>query len=428
MSGSDTTLRTEPARSVRRPERFGRARGLPGVTTAIVSDRTGKAGDRIAGPRMTYARARLWLGISCVGTVVSLSATALIADAPARLFETSRGSIAGDLRALAAFVGTYLLLQLPFDVLGGRVLPHRFRRQHPSWPALVAALLRGSIVHGLALLAALLLVHAGARLFGAPGAVAAVGVSMLVLLAGRIPLARMMGGVRDDDAVTTREHGIATRFVRSDDEGFTGGVHGVFRPRVSLVPAVWAREIGEAGLDLVARRRALAVATGAWHRGRVAALAFVLAGATLAAALVGAGRHGSAAGTVELSLWFTLWSFVGLLLLPTPSRAAVRAVDRALADSSIDAASRATAAESLRRIDRLGDDEPARGRGIESVFHPIPSVEHRITGASNASLMPAWWDVARTALYAGTAAGGLLGRAVHCNCGRPALWVFLPSA
>ena len=37
-------------------------------------------------------------------------------------------------------------------------------------------------------------------------------------------------------------------------------------------------------------------------------------------------------------------------------------------------------------------------------------------------------NLARNNLYYSWAAFTLLGRAVHCNVGRPALWVFPPSA
>ena len=37
------------------------------------------------------------------------------------------------------------------------------------------------------------------------------------------------------------------------------------------------------------------------------------------------------------------------------------------------------------------------------------------------------WHLARTALYLSHAGLSLLPRAVHCNAGRPELWVYLPS-
>jgi uncharacterized membrane protein len=377
---------------------------------------------------MTYARARLWLGIGCVGTVVLLAAAALATDAPARLLPTTPSSTAVELRALAAFVAAYVLLQLPFDLLGGRVLPRRFGRRHMATPSFAGHLLRGVAVHGLLLLGALLLVHHGARRLGAPGAVGVVGATAVALLAARTAIARAVGGVRTHDGGPGDTDPLAVRAAESIDEGFTGGVLGVLRPRGVVVPGRWARDLGDAGLDLVVRRRAVAVRTGAWWRGRAAALAFVLAGASLAAVQVGAVASGTVAGTVAFSLWFTLWSFLGLLVLPAPSRAAVLHVDRALARDLPDAATRAAATDALRRLDRLADDEPERAAGIEAVFHPIPSLARRTDGDAPAPGAPAWWDAARTAVYLGTGAGGLLGRAVHCNCGRPALWVFLPSA
>jgi hypothetical protein len=40
--------------------------------------------------------------------------------------------------------------------------------------------------------------------------------------------------------------------------------------------------------------------------------------------------------------------------------------------------------------------------------------------------MKGTWNAARTTVAISPAGLGLLGRAVHCNCGRPSLWVFLP--
>ena len=41
--------------------------------------------------------------------------------------------------------------------------------------------------------------------------------------------------------------------------------------------------------------------------------------------------------------------------------------------------------------------------------------------------LPQPWNTARTALFLSWASLGLLSRAVHCNCGRPALWVLFPG-
>ena len=64
---------------------------------------------------------------------------------------------------------------------------------------------------------------------------------------------------------------------------------------------------------------------------------------------------------------------------------------------------------------------------VESIFHPIPSLEsrRRALGDSPRGLAP--WHVARTAIYLSIAGMNPLHRLVHCNVGRPELWVFLPA-
>ena len=74
----------------------------------------------------------------------------------------------------------------------------------------------------------------------------------------------------------------------------------------------------------------MAISTGSWRRGRLLALAFTVSGIIIAAITVGSSQLASAQGIVNFSLIFTLWSFLGLLTLPTPSRRGVAEVDHAL--------------------------------------------------------------------------------------------------
>ncbi len=377
----------------------------------------------------TYARARLWLGVSCVGFFVTLAAVALAVDAAPGLFSTETQPATADALALLAFGVAYAALHLPFDLLGGLLLPRRFKRNHRRKQAEFArSIARGAIAHWSLLVSALLLIHFSSRAFGLAGVVAAVAFGVFAMLTLRLWIARAVSPLKG--AATRggshRPSTLRIRTMESVDEGFTGGITGVLRPRVNVEPCAWADELSDAELVRVRRRRELAAESGLWLRGRVASIAFVLLGAALAGALTGADRLGTAAGTVELSLWFTLWSFLGLLLLPTPSRAAILRIDRDVAAEFGDAPGNDPAASSLRRLDRLADDEPDRPAGIEAIFHPIPSVSRRLGRETTGSL--ALWDVARTAVYLGAASGSLLSRSVHCNCGRPSLWVFLPSS
>jgi hypothetical protein len=366
-------------------------------------------------PRPGYGRARLWLGIAGVGTVVTLAAGALAAGLPAAVDARTGPSPLAAVVALAVYAAAHAAVQLPFDLLGGYVLPRRYGRSVPPLPTFVGRLARGAFVYAALLFAALGVLLVAGRFGGVWGVpLAALGLSA-ALLAGRVRVAVALARFRPEVPSG------ASRFAAADDEGFTGGVLGVLRPRGHLLPARWREVLTPEQLAHARLRREIAVSSGSWRRGRLVALAFNLFGIGVAAAVVGAERLGTAAGTVELSLLFTLWSFLGLLTLPTVSRRGVAEVDaRARAAGASDAVAEATAAA----LDALQDDEPERPAVVEAIFHPVPSVSARSAAAGPPPTGA--WDAARTAVYLGLAGGGLLGRAVHCNCGRPALWAFLP--
>ncbi len=366
-----------------------------------------------------YGRARLYLGISAVGTFVVLSAIGLLLDLPGLVQVRVGPSLAEQLPILAGFVAIYALLHLPFDLFGGYLLPLRSGRAHLPASRYLAGLGRGVAVHSaLLFLNAVVLMLAGR--YGGVASTAAAGLVLAVLLLrGRLMIASLLAMLKW--TVAAPEGHLPVYLAASADEGFTGAIVGVFRPRYHILPAKWNDVLGPEGFAYARYRRALAVKTGNWFRGRAIALLFTPIGLILSAWLVGS-RLGTASGTIEFSLWFSLWSFVGLLILPTFSRRGVTEVDeRARAEGTPD--------EQIRRntqlLDGLQDGEPDRPSFVESIFHPIPSVTNRLEGPRSQGGIGCW-DAARTTVYLSLAGLGLLGRAVHCNCGRPSLWAFLP--
>ncbi|MEM6458036.1 MAG: hypothetical protein AAF710_01440 [Planctomycetota bacterium] len=366
-----------------------------------------------------YGRARLWLGMTNVGFWVAAASAALAFGVPAEVFGTGNGL------ALAGFVAVYAVIQSPFDWLGGYVFPRRHGRDHPPIGRYAATWLRGVAVHGLSLWAIASGLYAASAYGGRVGLVAAAFASGLVLLAIRPRLARLTARFRVEK--NTKDSGLPLEIWRSDDEGFTGGVAGWPRASHVVLPARWRQTLGETGFAAAQRRRELAVSSGAWVGGRVTAGGFSLAGFAASAALVRPESLGHAAGVTEFGLWFTLWSFLGLLTLPTVSRRAVVALDRLeVASASEDPGRDAR----LRGLDALQDDEPRRPRLIETIFHPLPGVASRLDhsgGEAGGPRRPGGWDAARTNVFLSWSGLSLLSRAVHCNCGRPALWVFLPT-
>lgn len=378
-------------------------------------------------PTNRYGRARLWLGISGVGTMVTLSTLGLLFGFSDRLANAFDNTPIGSVQTLFVFLTLYALLHIPFDVFGGYLLPKRFGRQHPPLPVFAARLGRGVAVHLLGLLLISTALYIAATAVGAVGVVAASILITLVLLAVRSPLARLTARLTPTpssiDPVSVRSQQVPIESYKSDDEGFTGGFTGVLRPRRIILPTRWVADLGSPGLEIIRQRRRFAIQRGAWFRGRVLSLFFTWTGIGLVAFSLGDARLSSAAGIIDLSMFFTLWSFVGLLVLPTLSRAGVAEIDGQLRRQGV---SSEDLDRTVRTLDALQDREQARPSGVELIFHPIPSVQNRIDGPRTRSVI-GFLDAARSAVFLSAAGLGLLGRAVHCNCGRPTLWVFLPS-
>ncbi|MEM7682167.1 MAG: hypothetical protein AAF288_09445 [Planctomycetota bacterium] len=376
----------------------------------------------------TYGRARLYLGMTGVGILVVLATAGLALGWPARWTPTQPVGLVQSLGVFAIFALIYTAVQAPLDLLGGYLLPKRHGRSHPDPPAFAIRWLRGAAVYGVVLTASLGVLSLGANVAGLLGVIGACLILMLTMLTLRWPLARLVAPLKTTPSIDEPASHPPTRWIEAPDEGFTGGLLGVLRPRRSLLPTHWRTELGEDGVSLAQKRRKLAASTNRFLTGRLGAVAFTLAGATLSGLLVGGPALPTPAGVIELSLWFTLWSFLGLLVLPTFSRKAVMALDaelRAAATHGEDA----TLTRAIQAQDRLQDDEPRRPRIVETIFHPIPSTSRRagaLTAKRRPTALGCFWDIARTAVFLSPAGGGLLGRAVHCNCGRPALWVYLP--
>ena len=375
--------------------------------------------------RLTYARARLWTGILGVGTFVLLAAFLLVFQVPARLLPDAVGNPLADTLLLAGVLGLAALAGLPVDVLGGRVLPRIFGRPHPTRPGFALRWLRGVLsLTAISAASGTLLLAAG-RAGGRAAAVAA----FVALAAGLVwmqePLARLVGGLRRASCPRSWRNRPEFRRVivlEAGDPGFSGGLAGLAgRP---VLPAHWFQALDDRALAVLIERRHRILGSGLRRRGLLFAIGWNAAGFLLASFLPGAGVT-SVAELVTTALGFTLWTFLGLLVLPTPSRAATIVADSLVAR---DEEARTSLARSVETLDRLQDDEPERPVGVESVFHPVPSVANRLRRLGSSS--PPWtgaWHAARTALYLAHVGLSPLPRAVHCNAGRPELWIFLPT-
>jgi len=355
--------------------------------------------------QLKLARSRLRLGIANVGFWV--------VTASGGLYWLTSGSAYGlDMRACVIIGLTAVVVQAAFDVIGGAWL------MPPPAPALGQFLrrwFRGVLCHSVALAGVALLSYASFRLSS--------GFSLAVLFAtvglglGRRQIFGAMAGAAIAKVSRDGRKNLAAAV---SDPAFTGGIVGFGRRALILWPARWLEGLPQSELAVESRRREWQLANGLNDRAFVVVLGWNLVGTALGTVAFALARRTPAEALFGHACWMTLWAFVGLLLLPALSRSAVFAADRAAADAGL-----APSAWITRFPDLTGEDGSANA-AVQTIFYPIPSVKMRLGSINDAPLVLG--SLARNNLYYSWATLTLLGRAVHCNVGRPALWVFPPSA
>ncbi len=382
---------------------------------------------------MSYARARLWLGISGVGTIVVVSACLLFFQVPSHLLTVGKASFGSDIRLLVGILFAYAVLSGPFDFFGGYILPTEYGRTAVRFPVFLRGWLRGVLLHSLILLGIALTLLYAVRTGGFPLFLGAFVCLNLLLLSLQPLMAILLGGITYKRPTPEQEKQFASlsggrkrlRMIFAVHTGpyFTGGIAGLPGRERLIVPAAWIEALSSAELETVCLRKTGILQSGSRTRGLLLAIGWNTICFCLAGLLTG--DLTSVAGLVTFSLWFTMGSFLGLLILPVPSQRGVFEGDTFALQHG---APRMVLENLLRKLDRDQDDEPSRTRSIETCFHPLPSVERRLAFLdTEGQTQTGAWHGARMAIYLSWAGGSFLSRAVHCNCGRPDVWVFLPS-
>lgn len=355
------------------------------------------------------ARRRLGLGITNVGAWVLAAAGGL-------LWLVTRGNVSpADPRTLAGFGLGALAVQAGFDFLGGaRLMPD----PRPTAGEFLGRWSRGVVGHTLVLVVVGMLSLASFRLTGS--FLPAVLLATAGLALGRRALLRLVGGVTTGEGV---QDGARVLVADAADPAFTGGIVGFGRRAVGLLPAGWRRAVGAPELAAESGRRRWQIAHALPGRTLALVLGWNLLGAQLGALALGLAARPPAAALFGHACWMTLWTFGSLLVLPSLSRRAVFGADHAALAAGDDPRGW------IARFPGLTGEDGGANPAVQAIFYPIPSAERRLQQLARpprGSFVPG--NLARDNLYYSGAVLTPLGRAVHCNVGRPALWVFAPSA
>ena len=351
---------------------------------------------------------------------------------PSRVLPATPFGSSTDLGWIAGLIALLVVAMAPFDFWGGYFAPLRYYRQSISLGEFARQWMRGVLVQSLLFIVSSIMILVVGRLTGVVGVCVLIGTVSVLYVAGQRRLLALMTinpWHEDDDKVNrslerVEDWGLKrlpVTVMKHSDVGFTGGVIGIPGAESIIVPSQFVDQLTADQLAIVLARRLIAVESGSRTRGIAVALIWVIGGFALSTMIPGAGVT-SVAELVTTCMGFTLWTFLGLLILPTVSRQSSYGIDSELLRRGADIDK---FTETIAALDAVQDDEPSREALIETIFHPVPSVDNRRRQQHTGS--PFAWHAARMTLFLSWSCMGLLARAVHCNVGRPELWAMLPT-
>ena len=358
--------------------------------------------------QILLARRRLALGITNVGCWV-LAATGGL------LWTLIPGNHRIEFGGVGLVLVGAVVAQGGFDLIGGTWL---MPSPAPTTGRFLRGWVRGACAHTFLLAGFGWLSYVSFRLSG--GFVPAIVLATVLLALTRRWLLHLVGGVATSGATYD---GTMILVAQAADPAFTGGFVGWGRHARNLLPASWLQNLPREELAAESCRRAWQRVAGLPDRAVLLVLGWNVLGSLVGSLAFGLAQRPPAGALFAHVCWMTLWTFGSLLLLPTLSREVVFASDHAALTSGHDP--RSWIAHFPGLVGEDGGSNPL----VQNIFYPVPSSQRRLqelAGPPRAGFVPG--NLARSNLYYSWAACTLLGRAVHCNVGRPALWVFPPSA
>ncbi|WNJ21109.1 hypothetical protein [Pontibacter sp. G13] len=367
---------------------------------------------------MNYAQAKITLGAIQMGFLLTLSALFVVFDFGSQL-DLWAGSLSMPVAWALLIVG-FVLVSLPFDLIGGYILPHKFGRTTETLGEWVIGMLRGVGVQGFYFfIQGLILSWIGGWL-GPWGAVGWVAISMILLTGLQFYIARLVYGF---EWRMESHQGRWVYFFDSQDRAFSGGVCGFPGKESIVIPEYWVQRFPAAVTKMMITRRIGAIQSGSHGRGiGVAYIVNLLAftGAVFLSPLP-LTTLGGLVATVCIFAGFSALAMVGLI--PWLSRKGVFEIDRWVYYKRVDIDA---LRESFDLTHRLQEDMGGKSP-VAAVLTSVPTQSMRQAYLQSQAPVKGAWQASRHAIFTSWAGINLLARASYLNQGRPALWVFLPG-
>lgn len=208
-------------------------------------------------------------------------------------------------------------------------------------------------------------------------------------------------------------------FLNCSENTFTGGVVYGFFKNIQIIPESWR---SSPYLKIECLRRSFIIKNKFVVRSFVFLAFWNLLGVLLGEIQGLYYSNNIGISIICLSCWMTIWSFLALIIMPRLSHSTVYTIDY-LANKYDSVKLKKWIYNFAELIDENGD----KNKLVQSVFYPIPSVDSRINSLKSSSSF-CFGNIARQNLFLSWGVFNLSCRSVHCNIGRPVLWVFPPSA
>ena len=142
---------------------------------------------------MTYARSRLWLGMTAVGTITLTAMALLASQLHSNALQVASGADGWEFMLLVVAVGLWAAVLFPFDFVGGYLLPKHFQRAAPPLSRFALGWMRGVLVQSGLIALLLWCILQAAQIGGLLAAIGTVIVTQLSLVACQKHVAAMVG-------------------------------------------------------------------------------------------------------------------------------------------------------------------------------------------------------------------------------------------
>ena len=360
-----------------------------------------------------YYRLKIWLS---AGQMIIWLATTV-----GLLSLSSSGNIpqVPDTGWLLLFLGWYLLISIPVDIIAGKILPERLGMYRMIFEGWWKKWLRAIAVQTLffALMGGWLLLMGDT--FGRVGTIG--GFALMMILTGGLQIWMARATVKWESFFDNHK-GKLVVYLDNEDPAFTGGISGIPGMEIFVIPNTWRKEMDDRMMGVIKGRRHGAIQTLGHAKGFLAAFLLNVFAFSAAILLVKDGTS-TGIGLVQTISLFSLFHLAGTTLVLTPlSRRAVWEVDKWVFYRGGDA-------DSLRASfhKTVVKEEVAEFSKMDQVLQPTPAPSSRSQHIASQQSIKGAWNAARLSVFLSWAGLNPLATSLPITLGRPERWVFLPS-